>query len=427
MMEVVPRRCLPCIAYKAAPFGAVFLWGSLSAFTRSIQKIHAALACTLAVMPLRFSVMHAALQQIHQRVQDAIANKTALRIRGGGSKDFHALQLQGEVLDTRGLTGIVSYEPSELVVTVRAGTPLAELEAALAEQGQCLAFEPPHFADKGAQATVGGMVAAGWSGPARASVGAVRDFVLGIEIINGKAELLRFGGTVMKNVAGYDVSRLMAGSWGTLGLVTEVSLKVLPVVPGEATLRFAGISQADALQRLNQWGGQPLPLNASCWVVENGLGSLYVRLRGAVAAVDAACKTMGGERMDNDQATVDWAACREQTLPWFAQRNDGLCLWRLSVAQTAPALVLPHGIQDPLVEWHGGLRWVQAPREMGGALKALARQAGGDASLFRAESADQISAEAIFDAQLPAVQRIQQQLKQAFDPAGIWNPGRAMA
>ncbi|MDH1676118.1 glycolate oxidase subunit GlcE, partial [Comamonas aquatica] len=206
--------------------------------------------------------MDAALFQITERVRAALADHTPLRLRGGGSKDFHALQLQGDLLDTRDWRGIVSYEPSELVVTVRAGTPLAELEAVLAAQGQCLAFEPPHFG----AATVGGMVATGWSGPSRASVGAVRDYVLGVEILNGRAELLRFGGQVMKNVAGYDVSRLMAGSWGTLGLITEVSLKVLPVAPGETTLRFDGLSQAEALQRLNQWGGQPLPLNASCWV-----------------------------------------------------------------------------------------------------------------------------------------------------------------
>lgn len=372
--------------------------------------------------------MHAALQQIHARVSDAIAHKTALRIRGGGSKDFHALQLQGDIVDTRGLCGIVSYEPSELVVTVRAGTPLAELEAVLAAQGQCLAFEPPHFAiADGDVATVGGMVAAGWSGPARASVGAVRDFVLGIEILNGKAELLRFGGTVMKNVAGYDVSRLMAGSWGTLGLITEVSLKVLPVVPGEATLCFAGIPQAQALQRLHQWGGQPLPLNASCWVEDGGVGTLYVRLRGAVAAVEAACQHMGGMRMDPAQAALDWTACREQTLPWFADRGTDLCLWRLSLPQTAPALALPAGIAPPLVEWHGALRWVQAPRSMGPQLKALAREVGGSAALFRAASPDGITAQAIFDPKSTALLRVHTQLQQAFDPAGIFNPGRAMA
>jgi len=372
--------------------------------------------------------MDAALHQTLERVRAAVADHTPLRLRGGGSKDFHGLQLQGEILDTRSLRGIVSYEPSELVVTVRAGTPLAELEAALAEKGQCLAFEPPHFATaEGDVATVGGMVAAGWSGPARASVGAVRDFMLGIEIINGKAELLRFGGTVMKNVAGYDVSRLMAGSWGTLGLITEVSLKVLPVVPGEATLRFAGISQAEALQRLNHWGGQPLPLNASCWLEENGAGTLYVRLRGAVAAVDAACKHMGGERMDVATAAPYWQACREQQLAWFIQRQPAHALWRLSVPQTAPALQLPAGVTTELVEWHGGLRWVQAPADAGAALQQLAQSVGGSASLFRAANAGGISAQAIFDPQTAALQRIHAQLKQAFDPAGIFNPGRAMA
>lgn len=370
--------------------------------------------------------MDAALQQTLERVRAALADSSPLRIRGGGSKDFHALQLQGDILDTRALRGIVSYEPSELVVTVRAGTPLAELEAVLAEQGQCLAFEPPHFAGpEAAIATVGGMVAAGWSGPARASVGAVRDFVLGIEIINGQAELLRFGGTVMKNVAGYDVSRLMAGSWGTLGLITEVSLKVLPLAPSEATLRFAGLSQAQALQRLNEWGGKPLPLNASCWVEDQGVGTLYVRLRGAVAAVEAACRSMGGEVMETALVAPDWAACREQSLPWFQERAATHCLWRLSLPQTAAALELPADIPAPLVEWHGGLRWVQAPRGMSAALKVMAQKLGGSATLFRAESADQISGEAIFDVQNPAVQRIQHQLQQAFDPAGIFNPGRA--
>lgn len=371
--------------------------------------------------------MDSSLHQMLERVRAAVDDAAPLRIRGGGSKDFHGMRLQGDVLDMRALQGIVSYEPSELVVTVRAGTPLHELEAALAERGQCLAFEPPHFATtQGDVATVGGMVAAGWSGPARASVGAVRDFVLGVEIINGKAELLRFGGTVMKNVAGYDVSRLMAGSWGTLGVITEVSLKVLPVAPAEATLRFTGISQADALQRLNQWGGQPLPLNASRWLEEGAAGMLYVRLRGAAAAVEAACQKMGGERMESAQAAIDWIACREQQLPWFQQPRLGDCLWRLSVPPTAPVQPLPAGIAPLLVEWHGALRWVHAPRSMGPQLKEWARSVGGSATLFRAESADQISAEPIFDVQNAALQRIHAQLKQAFDPAGIFNPGRVV-
>ena len=374
--------------------------------------------------------MDAALRQIIDRVRDSADRRSAVRICGGGTKDFHgpgAPQHAGEPLDMRPLAGVVSYEPSELVVTALAGTPLAELEALLARHGQSLPFEPPRFAEGG---TVGGMVAAGLSGPARASVGAVRDYVLGVEILNGRAELLRFGGQVMKNVAGYDVSRLMAGSWGTLGLITEVSLKVLPVAPGETTLRFDGLSQAEALQRLNQWGGQPLPLNASCWVPDAAgadTGTLYLRLRGARAAVEAACRSLGGVRLDDAATASDWLACREQTLPWFAQRAADHVLWRLSVPQTAPVLALPHGVGAPLIEWHGGQRWVQAPRSQGPALQALAQSVGGSASLFRAEGAGQISASPIFDVQNPAVQRIQAQLRQAFDPVGIFNPGRTMA
>ena len=371
------------------------------------------------------------IHQLAERIRAAAADKTPLRIRGGGSKDFHGLALQGELLDTRALGGIVSYEPSELVVTVMAGTPLAELEAALAAQGQCLAFEPPHF---GAEATVGGMVAAGLSGPARASVGAVRDFVLGLEMINGRGEVLRYGGQVMKNVAGYDVSRLMAGSWGTLGLITEVSLKVLPVAPAEATLRFA-CSQEQALQWLNQWGGQPLPLNASCWLPEPHVrpgqpeGVLYLRLRGARAAVQAACQRLvgecSGEQLPTDQVAADWTACRVQALPWFAGRTAGNCLWRLSVPQTAPVLALPQGCAEPLVEWHGAQRWVQAPRSLGAQLQALVASVGGSATLFRAESAGQTSAAPVFDAEAgSAMAALHQRLKQAFDPDAIFNRGR---
>lgn len=365
--------------------------------------------------------MESAFSDLIDRVRAAAAQATPLQIHGGRSKGHLASPASpGEPLDTRGWAGVTSYEPSELVVTARAGTPLAELEAALAEQNQCLPFEPPHF---GPGATVGGMVAAGLSGPARASVGAVRDYMLGVSIINGRGEPLTFGGQVMKNVAGYDVSRLMAGSWGTLGVITDVSLKVLPLAPAEATLVFEG-SQAEALDRLNAWGGQPLPLNASCWVEDEGSGRLYVRLRGAVAAIEAACRSMGGERKTHAEVAGDWQACREQHLPWFAQRVPQQGLWRLSVPQTAPVLALPAGVAPPLVEWHGGLRWVQAGHEHGPALRQLARSVGGSASLFLAASVDESSAKAGFDAASPALQKIHAQLRQAFDPAGIFNPGR---
>lgn len=400
--------------------------GIRQSFAHPLFKKFTLLPCRVADCCRYDARMDFSLAPITERVRAAAADQTPLRIRGGGTKDFHGLALHGEVLDTRVLRGIVSYEPSELVVTVRAGTLLAELEAVLAEQGQCLPFEPPHFAKTPADAaTVGGMVAAGLSGPARASVGAVRDYLLGVTLLNGKAELLTFGGQVMKNVAGYDVARLMAGAWGTLGLLTEVSLKVLPVAPGEATLRFEGINQADALRKLHAWGGQPLPLNASCWVHDEGAGTLYVRLRGAVAAVEAACKTMGGTRMDNATVAADWTACREQTLPWFTARatRPDHALWRLSVPATAPVLALPGGVQ-PLVEWHGALRWVQAPESAGDALREAARAAGGSASLFVAAEANKSGASGAFDLQSKALEQIHTRLKHSFDPAGIFNPGR---
>lgn len=369
--------------------------------------------------------MDSALSQITQRVRAAVADRTPLRLRGGGSKDFHAHALEGEILDTRALQGVLGYEPSELVVTARAGTSLAELQALLAQQGQCLPFDPPHF---GPGATVGGMVAAGLSGPARASAGAVRDYVLGLEMLNGRAELLRFGGQVMKNVAGYDVPRLMAGSWGTLGLITEVSLKLLPQAPAEATLLFH-CTQAQALQWLNTWGGRPLPLNASCWLEDEGRGTLFVRLRGAKAAVQSACAALGGERKDNAQVAPDWDACRDHQLPWFLDRlaQPDLALWRLSLPAQAPVLALPEGARGPLVEWHGALRWVQAPRHLGPALQALAAQAGGSAQMFQAESAGTGSGPATLAPATPlpaALAALQARLQQAFDPAGIFNPGR---
>ena len=373
--------------------------------------------------------MDTVLSQMIERVRDAAAHRAPLRIRGGASKDFHGgAPLHGEVLDTRAYTGILSYEPSELVVTVRAGTPLHALEAVLAQQQQCLPFEPPHF---GPGATVGGMVAAGLSGPARASVGAVRDYVLGLVLVNGRAERLTFGGQVIKNVAGYDVSRLMVGAWGTLGLIAEVSLKVLPVAPAEATLCF-GCDQAQALRYLHTWGAQPLPLNASCWVPDAtgagaaGAGTLYVRLRGAVAAVQAACHRLGGDRLDDATAAAHWAACREQQLPWFAARaqQPGLDVWRLSLPATAPVLALPAGVAPPLIEWHGALRWVQAGREHAAALHAAATQVGGSASLFIAGSAGPASAGGHFDPISAAQRRIHERLAHSFDPAGIFNPGR---
>ena len=384
--------------------------------------------------------MEAQLNTLIDAVRQAGVDGRVLRLRGGGTKDFWGQSLTGQVLDTRAYRGIVSYEPSELVVTVRCGTPLAELEAALAEQGQCLAFEPPHF---GPAATVGGMVAAGLSGPARATAGAVRDFILGARFINGLGEHLTFGGQVMKNVAGYDVSRLMAGSWGTLGLITEVSLKVLPVPPAEATLMCAGLAQSTALDLLHRWGGQPLPLNASAWVRDDTAQPvadyLFVRLRGAVAAVQSALGIMSTDaqalgaqvqQMDNAEASQDWQASGEQALQFFTPPSADACLWRLSLPQTAPALDLP-GLDHPsqYIEWQGAQRWLWAPASAAVALRELAHSVGGHATLFRASAAHADVDKAVgVNAPLEAVQqRIQQQLQKQFDPKGVFATGRLYA
>ena len=377
--------------------------------------------------------MEAQLNSLIDAVRHAAADGRTLRLRGGGTKDFWGQSLTGEVLDTRGYQGIVSYEPSELVVTARCGTPLAELEAVLDEKGQYLAFEPPHF---GVGATVGGMVAAGLSGPARATAGAVRDYVLGARFINGLGEHLTFGGQVMKNVAGYDVSRLMAGSWGTLGLITEVSLKVLPVAPAEATLMIAGLAQGPALDLLHRWGGQPLPLNASTWVrdttAQPEADYLFVRLRGAVAAVQSAIAKMSADatalgaqvqQMAHAEAAQDWRASGEQTLQFFDSPSHDACLWRLSVPQTAPVLDLPYATY---IEWQGAQRWLWAPATAAVPLRELAQSVGGHATLFRASAThaelDKISG---VNTPLDSVQdRIQQQLQKQFDLKGVFATGR---
>jgi len=350
--------------------------------------------------------------ELAERVRAAAAARTPLRLRGGGSKDFYGQALAGDVLDIRPHSGVTSYEPSELVVTARAGTPLAELEALLAAQGQCLPFEPPHFAGAGSQATVGGMVASGLSGPARAGVGAVRDYMLGVVLLNGKGERLVFGGQVMKNVAGYDVSRLMAGSLGTLGVLLEVSLKVLPVAPQEATLVFE-LDEAAALLQLNRWAAMPLPVNASCW---RG-GRLWVRLRGAKAAVAAAQTSMGGETMGEEAAGL-WAALREQTEPFFSLK-DGESLWRLGVPDTAA----PLGLGETLLEWGGAQRWIKRPDADAPLVREAAARASGHATLFRSAA----KTVPVFTAPKPPLDRIHRELKKQFDPAGVFNPGRMYA
>ncbi len=494
--------------------------------------------------------MTAALALVVERVRAARADKTPLNIRGGGSKAFYGEAAQGQPLDVTGLAGISSYEPSELVVTVQAGTPLAELEATLAESGQCLPFEPPRFAST---ATVGGMVAAGLAGPARAAVGGVRDYVLGATLLNGRGELLAFGGTVMKNVAGYDVSRALAGSMGCLGVICEVSLKVLPLAQATLTLRLE-MDEAQAIQRINEWGGQPLPLNATAWwegtlvlrlsgavaavhaarerlggdvvqpdmaaglagparaavggvrdyvlgatllngraellnfggtVMKNVAGydvsralagsmgclgviievslkvlplahatltlrlemdealaiqrlnewggqplplnasawwedALVLRLAGATAAVTAAREALGGEVVEAGLAEAFWRGLRDHGDEFFAGAAravaSGATLWRLSVPATTPPLGLSG---EQLIEWGGAQRWL-CTGMAALAVREAAAAAGGHATLFRAQD----KRAGVFTPLQPPLDRIHRQLKAAFDPDGIFNPGR---
>jgi glycolate oxidase FAD binding subunit len=347
--------------------------------------------------------------QFAERIRAASAAKRPLRLRGGGTKDFYGGELAGEILDTRSHAGIAGYEPTELVVTARCGTPLAELEAALAANRQMLAFEPPHF---GAGATLGGCVAAGLSGPRRATAGALRDFVLGARILDGRAHELAFGGQVMKNVAGYDVSRLLAGSLGTLGLILEASLKVLPRPATELTLRLA-LPEDKALESMNRWAGMPLPVSATAW---NG-GDLGVRLSGAESAVRAAAAELGGERIEGAQAQRFWSGIREQTDAFF---GGGAPLWRLSLPSHAPRIELP-GAQRiaQLIEWGGALRWLKSDAEAG-AVRTAAERAGGHATLFRGGD----RSNGVFAPLAPELARLHRELKNAFDPAAIFNPGR---
>ncbi|HET6720027.1 MAG TPA: glycolate oxidase subunit GlcE [Rhodocyclaceae bacterium] len=360
-------------------------------------------------------------------MQAAIAEGCALQIAGGGSKAFYGCPVSGPRLDATAYRGIVAYEPSELVITARCGTPLAEVEALLAERGQMLAFEPPRFA---ASATIGGAVAAGLSGPRRMAAGAVRDFVLGVRVLDGRGELLSFGGQVMKNVAGYDVSRLMAGSLGCLGVLAEVSLKVVPRPRCERTLRFE-LSQVAALEQLHRWAGRPLPISASAW--HDGL--LHLRLSGATAGVAAAGEQLGGEAIADDAAAVFWDQLRDQRHDFFtrpavtseadaaADAHDS-ALFRLALPDTTPPLALP---APQLIEWGGAQRWCRAERRQLQKIRDIATACGGHATLFRAAAGGSGSAgpaAAVFTPLSPPLLRIHRQLKQTFDPHGVFNRGR---
>lgn len=344
------------------------------------------------------------LQSLQQRIRAAVAARRPLCISAGGSKGFYGGPLEGEPLDVRSLAGITHCEPTELVISARAGTPLVELERELAAHRQMLAFEPPRFDGR---ATLGGAVASGLSGPRRAYCGALRDFVLGVEMIDGRGELLRFGGRVIKNVAGFDVSRLMAGSLGTLGLLTEITLKTVPRPQAECTLRLE-LDQPRALESMTRWATRPLPLSATAW--HDGI--LRVRLSGADAAVRAAREALGGETMNG--ADEYWESVREQRLAFFPKAGE---LWRVSLPAHSSELPVPG---PTLIEWGGSLRWVPGPQD-GTTLRTLAARRGGHVTLYRAPVKPR---EGAFQPLSAPMLSVHKRLKTAFDPHGIFNPGR---
>ena len=401
--------------------------------------------------------------ELRERVIAAHRERRPLRLRGAGTKDFYGDTLPGEaphgeilpsetlhggslpsearrsealpgktptteLLDLRPYRGIVDYEPSELVITARCGTPLSEIESTLNDRGQFLAFEPPSF--KG-DPTIGGVIAAGLNGPRRMYAGAARDFVLGVTLLDARGEILRFGGQVMKNVAGFDVSRLLCGSLGILGVLTEVSLKVLPQPRAEETLRFEMPAQ-QAVEAFNRWSGQPLPLSGAAWCK----GVAWLRLSGAASAVRAAHERLGGERVDSTAALQWWNALRHHTHPIF----ENSTVWRLSVPDTTPPLDLPG---DPLIDWGGAIRWYavsddpdadarnadnrvtstrdaerRPPRT-----REAATAAGGTALCWRGPS----PAGGRFHPLQPTSAILNRRLKAQFDPHGIFNPGRLIA
>ncbi|MCK4743236.1 MAG: glycolate oxidase subunit GlcE [Sulfuriflexus sp.] len=346
--------------------------------------------------------------ELQKKLEHAFDNDTAVNIKGHSSKDFYGRRTDASLatLETTQHSGIIDYQPTELVITARCGTSIEEIEKTLATENQMFAFEPPRFNHRG---SIGGMVACGLSGPARPYAGSLRDAVLGITCLNGKAEKLSYGGQVMKNVAGYDISRLMTGAMGTLGVILDASIKVMPKPETEITLKL----EKDATQAMQTWqelGKQALPISASCHLDD----TLYIRLSGNAAAVKHATSIIGGEA---DEAGHDfWQALRDQQHDFFTGNQP---LWRLSLA---PATLTLNLTGKALTDWAGAQRWIRTD-EPANVIRALCESHGGHATLFN-PSDNNVEA---FHPLAPGIAALHTQLKQAFDPAGILNPMRMLA
>lgn len=373
-------------------------------------------------------IQNPTIEAFREQILNAAKTNTSLSIEGGGTKAWYGNPNHFAKLDTRTYSGILEYQPEELVITACTGTPLKEIEAALKEKNQVLAFEPPHF---GEHATFGGAIAAGLAGPGRISVGNFRDFVLGARIIDGKGQDLAFGGKVMKNVAGYDVSRLLPGSMGTLSLLLEASVKVLPKPAATATLRCQ-ISQAKALRILNEWAGQPLPLSASCWIGngEDTDGELTIRLAGAAAAVKAAIPLMSSlvqaKEIDPETADIFWDDLREQKLSSLTNLGADQTLYRLALPAACGSLTVPNSSDDLVLEWHGQQRWIKAAGDEATftAIKQLANTQGGHATRFKQGANIDPSFERFTllseQEHSKSLEAVQARLRAAFDPAGVF-------
>jgi len=369
------------------------------------------------------------IESFRKQILEAAQSKTPLSIEGGGTKAWYGNPNSFSKLSTKAYSGILDYQPEELVITACAGTPLKEIERVLSEKNQMLAFEPPHF---GEGATLGGVIAAGLAGPARISVGNLRDFVLGARIMDGKGQDLSFGGKVMKNVAGYDVSRLMPGSLGTLALILEASVKVLPKPAASTSIRCQ-MTQAAALQSLNESAGQPLPLSASCWIGKNradSFGELTIRLAGAEAAVYAAkislCSSLNAKELDAKEAEAFWSNLREQQLPYFISLAADETLYRLALPAACGLLELNNMSDDIILEWHGQERWLKGLSDDAtfNALKKIASAHGGHAMRFRQGSnvnpANQRFTQLSEQSHSLALEPIQARLRASFDPSGVF-------
>ena len=343
-----------------------------------------------------------AAREIASRIASAAKERTPLILRGNGGKSFYGNPSAGEVLDLSSLRGILEYEPSELFVSAAAATPLSEIESLLRENGQMLAFEPPHFSSF---ATAGGAFACGLSGPRRPSAGALRDHILGIAIIDGRGRQLTFGGKVMKNVAGFDVSRMMAGAMGTLGVVAKIVFRASPIPECEATT-VRECNAADAIAEDNRMLARGLPLTGGAW--HNG--KCWRRFSGGEKSLHRALQESGGDVLSQKEHADFWHSAREHRHPFFDGKEN---LWRIVASPSAPLFA-----EDEFVEWHGAIRWRRGTIE---SANAAANKIGGVATLFRAADPKQSKR---FPLPPSVLQAVYKKLKNVFDPENILNRGR---